>query len=264
MKSVSIVLIPLVAGLAMATPASAQDGNAEGKRTRIAIGPQVVPSWPGSDDVSFRPFFDIDTATGEQPFEFEAPDEGFGFGLVKTGGLSFGPSLGFEGERKSEAVGGILPKVKLSVELGAFANYEISDNLRLRAEVRQAVSGHDGLIANLGADYIIRDADDYLFSIGPRVTITDNKFQDSYYSVTPAQSIASGLPAYDAGGGVQSVGATAGFIKQLSERWGIYTYAKYERLVGDPADSPVIAAYGSKDQFYGGLAVTYTFDGGIF
>ena len=264
MKSVTIILAPLMASLALTTAASAQDDDGEGKRTRIAVGPQVVPSWPGASDVSIRPFFDIDSASGEQPFEFEAPDESIGLTILKTGGLSFGPSLGFEGARKSDDVGGNLPEIDFSVEIGAFANYEVSDNFRLRAEVRQAVSGHDGLIANLGADYIIRDADDYLFSIGPRVTITDNKFQDSYYSVTPADAIASGLPVYDAGGGVQSVGATTGFIKQLSEHWGIYTYAKYERLIGDAADSPVIAAYGSKDQFYGGLAVTYTFNGGIF
>ena len=55
-----------------------------------------------------------------------------------------------------------------------------------------------------------------------------------------------------------------GYIQQLSERWGIYTYAEYDRLVDDAANSPVVTTYGSRDQYSGGIALTYTFDGGIF
>jgi outer membrane protein len=79
--------------------------------------------------------------------------------------------------------------------------------------------------------------------------------------VTQAESVRTGLAAYRPGGGIQAVGATAGFIKQLDKRWGIYSYAKYDRLVGDAADSPVVRVHGSRDQFSGGLALTYTFGG---
>jgi outer membrane protein len=61
---------------------------------------------------------------------------------------------------------------------------------------------------------------------------------------------------------VQAVGVTAGYLRQLTPRWGIYSYAKYDRLVGDAADSPIVRQFGSRDQFSGGLALTYTFGGG--
>ena len=56
------------------------------------------------------------------------------------------------------------------------------------------------------------------------------------------------------------IGLTASFLTQLGPSWGIYTYAKYDRLVGDAADSPLVTQLGSRDQFSGGLALTYILD----
>ena len=36
-------------------------------------------------------------------------------------------------------------------------------------------------------------------------------------------------------------------------------YAKYDRLLNDAADSPVVRRFGSRDQLSGGAALTYTF-----
>ena len=124
------------------------------------------------------------------------------------------------------------------------------------------ITGHDGFISVLSADYVLRDGDRQLLSFGPRVTITDSNYQDAYFGIRP-QDTSFGLTAFDADGGVQSVGVTIGYIQQFSPRWGFYSYAKYDRLVGDPADSPVVAAFGSRDQFAGGIALTYTFGKGI-
>lgn len=248
-----------------ATPVFAQDDPSDGpQRTRIALGPQVTPSWPGSNEVSFGPLVDFATAYGDSPFAFEAPDESFGFTIAASERFALGPVLSFERERKSSDVGGILPQVDFSIEVGGFVNFAVSENFRLRAEARKGVSGHNGLVAVVGADFVTRNADENLLSIGPRVTIADNKYQDAYYSVTPGDAIASGLPAFDASGGIQSVGMVIGYIQQLSRRWGIYSYAGYDRLVDDAANSPVVQIYGSRDQYSGGLALTYTFDGGIF
>ena len=67
-------------------------------------------------------------------------------------------------------------------------------------------------------------------------------FNSAYFDVTPDAAARSGLPVYDARGGLQAVGVTAGYIKQFTPRWGVYSYAKYDRLAGDAADSPVVRA----------------------
>ena len=253
----------LLAGLA--APAAAQDDDGQAKeprRIRVGLGPQLVPSYPGADDHSLRPLVDVSMARGSTPFEFEAPDESFGPELISTGGLEFGPALNFEGSRTAKDVGADLDKVPFTVEAGAFVEYEFSPKFRIRVEGRKGLGGHDGWIGQAGADFVARNGDDWLFSIGPRVTWSDSNYHRAYFGVTAPEAARTGLAVYNPGGGIQAVGATAGFLTQISDRWGIYSYAKYDRLVGDAADSPVVRSFGSRDQLSGGLALTYTFGGG--
>lgn len=230
-------------------------------RTRVAAGVQVVPSYPGAHSVSIRPLFDLSRERGDRSFVFSAPDQSFGFSILQTGGLAVGPAIGFEGSRTGDDVGADLPKVGSTIEAGAFVQYAFSDGLRVRAELRQGLGGHEGLIASVGADWVARQGDEWLFSVGPRVAVADGNYHDAYFSVAREDSAPSGLPAYSADGGILSAGLAASFLHQLTPRWGLYSYTKYDRLLGDAADSPVVQQYGSSDQLSGGLALTYTFGG---
>lgn len=236
-------------------------GQEEGeKRTRIILGPQLSPSWPGSKDFSVGPYIDA-SRTRTSEFAFEAPDESFGSPLLHSGNFAFGPAFSFIGKRTAADIGADLPKVGFTIEAGAFAQASLTPELRVRVEGRKGFSGHKGWVGEVSADYVARKGDDWLFSIGPRVTLGDAKYTRAYFGVTPAASASSGLPAFDAGGGVQSIGLTAGYLRQLSRRWGLAAYARYDRLVGDAADSPVTRELGSRSQPSAGLALSYTFGG---
>lgn len=255
----TLACLPLAA---LAVPASAQDTpDGPAKRTRLILGPQLAPSWPGADRYSLGPYVDLSRSPEAVPFEFEAPDESFGSPLVHSGKFAFGPAFGFIGKRTPDKLGAPLPKVGLSVEAGAFAQMSVAPGFRVRAEARKALSGHKGWIGEVSADYVARQGDDWLFSIGPRVTLGDARYTRAYFGVAPADVAASGLTAFDPGGGVQSVGVTAGYLRQIGGNWGIALYARYDRLVGDAADSPVTRALGSRDQPSGGIALSYTFGG---
>ncbi len=249
------------AGLLMAlTPAAAQDERPRDPlRTRVMIGPQLVPSHPGADSVSLRPFFDISRARGDAPFAFEAPDESFGFPVLRESGLEIGPALGIEGKRDADDLGAPIRRVGFSFEVGAFVQTWLGDVARLRLEARTGVSGHRGVIGVASVDYVARDGDDWLVSIGPRVTFADGRYHRAYFGVTPADAAASGLPAFDPDGGVQAVGLAAGYLRQLSGRWGLAAYARYDRLVGDAAESPVTRGPGSRNQISAGAGLSYTF-----
>jgi outer membrane protein len=248
-----------LAGVAVALAATSAAAQDESRRTRITLGPQAYPSFPGSDEFDVGPLINVDRAKGDEPFAFEAPDDSFDFALVKSKGFAFGPVVNWEGVRSAKDVGAALPKVKFSVEPGVFASYDLTDSFRVRGEIRKGVTGHKGWIGTLGADYVMRDGDAWLFSIGPRVTWSDDRYQDAWFSVAPADAGPSGLPAYDADGGIQAYGATASFLTQITPRWGIYSYAKYDRLVGDPARSPIVRQLGSRDQFSGGIGLSFNF-----
>ena len=87
------------------------------------------------------------------------------------------------------------------------------------------------------------------------------RYSRAYFSVDPATAVTSSLPAFRASGGLQAVGMTAGALRQINDRWGIYSYAKYDRLVADPGRSPVVRAFGTRNQLSGGVALSYTFGG---
>lgn len=256
-------LAPL-ALLFLATPALAQQAEPdpparEPLRTRIYLGPKLAPASPGARDLSFGPFIEVTRARGTDPFEFEAPDERFGFPVVTAGGVEFGPAIGIVGKRRAADIGVPLHDVGFSVEPGAFAQTYLARDIRARAELRKAVSGHRGWVGELSGDYIARNGDRWLASIGPRVTLADARYHRAYYGITPADSAASALPVTTPGGGVERIGIAAGYLRQLTPAIGIAAYARYDRLVGDAAASPYVRRHGSRHQPAFGLALSYTF-----
>jgi outer membrane protein len=228
-------------------------------RIRIGLGAQLQPLYVGDDGTSVGPLFHFNIARHGQEFAFGAPDDSPGIAVVSSDGFSFGPSVNLTGRRRESDVGAPVGNVARTIEVGGFAQYLAGDSWRLRAELRQGLNGHDGLVGEVSADKIWRDGDRYVFSIGPRVMFSNARYQRAYFGVSPAASLASGLPEYRPGGGIHAVGVASGLTYSLNDRWGLFGYAKYERLVGDAAKSPIVRTYGSRNQLSGGLGVNYTF-----
>lgn len=251
----------LLGGLvALSIPLSQAQAQGEGTmRVRVGLGAQTTPKYPGAEENQILPLFDLSMARNDDVFDFDAPDDSLGIDIINTNGFSFGPAVNFQSARKESDVGAPVGKVKATIEAGAFAEMMVGENFRLRGEVRKGLGGHDGIISSLGADYIARDRDNYVFSIGPRVLISDSKYQRAYFGVTPAVSLLTGLPVHDPDGGIHAIGATAGLHYSFNPSWGMFGYGRYERLVGDAKDSPIVEEFGSANQFSAGIGVTYTF-----
>lgn len=250
-------LMPFLSLMAVASPAAAQDSD--DFRVRIGLGAQLRPEYIGAEGSKLAPLWDLDLARGTEPFSFEAPDDSFGFPLVSSGGFSAGPAASIEGSRKNSEVGAPVGKVATTFEAGGFAQYDVSDSFRLRAELRKGIGGHDGLVGALGADYIWREGDRYVLSIGPRLLFSDARYQRSYFGVGPDASAATGLPMYRPDGGFHAVAVTSGLSYQFTPRWGVFGFARYERLTGDAAKSPIVRELGSRNQLSGGLGLSYAF-----
>lgn len=243
----------------LAAPVAAQDAPKEPRRVRAGAGPQVVPRYPGSDEYAVRPLISVALSRGDTPFAFSAPDQSFGPALLRSGSFQFGPAINLEGRRKRSDTNGLLPPLGRTVEVGGHVQFNLTDAIRFRSELRQGIGGHEGTIGTLAADYVTRDRDAWLFSIGPRATFVTAKYNRAYFELDPAEAARLGTAPYRPGGGLQTVGAASTFVYQLSPRWGVTGYAKYDRLLNDAADSPVVRRFGSRDQLSGGAALTYTF-----
>ena len=249
-------LAPL-ALLIAATPAIAQDSN--DLRVRVGLGAQLEPEFLGSDNMKIAPLWDIDIAKGTKPFKFEAPDDKFGVSLISTDTFSAGPTAHVEWKRKESDVGAPVGKVDTTFEAGVFAQFLPMESIRVRGDVRKGIGGHGGVVGGLSVDKIWRDGDKYVFSVGPRISFSDAKYQRAYFGVDSATSTASGLPVYRPGGGIHAVGLASGVSYQFSDRFGLFGYGRYERLVGDAGKSPIVRDLGSRDQLSGGLGLSYTF-----
>ncbi len=251
-------LLACAAALTIATPAAAQDED--DYRVRVGLGGQLKPKFIGSDETQVLPLFDLDIARGDNEFAFEAPDDSFGIRLFSKGGFSVGPAAHIQSKRKESDVGAPVGKVKTTFEVGGFAEYELSESFRLRADLRKGLGGHDGVVGSLGADYIRRDGDRYVFSIGPRALFSSSRFQRAYFGVDDEAALASGLPTYRPDGGIYAVAAASGLSYQFTPQFGMFGYARYEHLVGDAADSPIVREFGSRNQLSGGIGLSYTFN----
>jgi MipA family protein len=252
------VLIAAAAMLPAWGAAAAQDS--QGIRVRVGLGAQLEPKFVGADGTKVAPLYQLNIARGANQFKFTAPDDGAAISLLSRDGFALGATANIQGPRKDSDVGAPVGNVARTFEAGAFAQYELTDSWRVRAKVLKGIGGHDGIVGDVGVDKIWRDADHYVFSIGPRVLLSDGRYQRAYFGVTPAASLASGLPTYRIGGGVYGVAVASGLSYQLNRHWGLFGFARYERLVGDAAKSPIVRQFGSPNQLSGGVGLDYIFN----
>lgn len=262
MKAIPLLLATVLA--LAAAPAAAQERDANDTSLIILTlggGARLGPVFPGAKDTKLRPWPLVEVRkVGTDPV-FSTPDQSLGFSLLKGKGFRAGPAarLG-ESRDEEDAIEGI-GDVGRAVELGAFAEYYLSPNLRTRAELRKGIGGHEGLIADLGADMILgKVTQPFHASIGPRLRFADGNYVRAFYGVDAEQSAATGLAPHDPEGGLHSAGALASAVYRTKGGLGLEGFARYDRLLGDSAASPLVrSSVGSRDRFEIGLGLTYSF-----
>ena len=268
----SLLVVSIVTGLAL--PAAAQPRGAEsGWNVTVGGGMLLAPNYAGDNSYRLSAIPNLQLSYGDR--FFASVQEGIGYRFVNDGAVKAGPIMRFTfprdengkqifavtGHRTNDLRG--LGDVDLSVELGGFVEYEIAP-VTLRAEVRQAASGHKGFTADLSAQWSHRTpalGSFAIVSFGPRVRLVDATYNSAYFGVTGAQSRASGLPTYSAGGGLYSFGAGATVVYPLpsDRRWAVVAVGGYDRLTGDAGASPLVQQRGSQNQALFGLFVSRAF-----
>ncbi|TIM34603.1 MAG: MipA/OmpV family protein [Mesorhizobium sp.] len=94
--------------------------------------------------------------------------------------------------------------------------------------------------------------------VGARASavFADENHMQAYFGVTPEQSARSGLARYDAGAGLKRADFSVSATYLLNQNWMVRGEAGVGVLVGDAADSPIVA---EKIQPSGMLLVGYRF-----
>ncbi|MDU8912945.1 MipA/OmpV family protein [Aestuariicoccus sp. MJ-SS9] len=259
---------PLCLALAVASPLAAAGPEP------VAQEPVVMPAQP---DRAF--IFSLRGGIAAVPEYFGSdtlalgPDVGFSFHYLSLGngrsfgdpdpwadstGLSFGGSLRYIAPRSeddySELAG--LDDIDAALELGVSVSYA-TRNFETFGALRRGFGGHEGWVAELGADVIARPTDRLRLTAGPRLLWGDDSYTGTYFGVTGTEASAA-LPAYDPDGGLVSAGIELGARYQINEDWGLEGAITWDTFVGDAQDSPIVRQ-GATDQWGVRLGVTRVF-----
>jgi outer membrane scaffolding protein for murein synthesis (MipA/OmpV family) len=79
---------------------------------------------------------------------------------------------------------------------------------------------------------------------------------ESYFGITSAQSVRSGLAEYDAQAGIKRVDVKASVTYMMTENWLVTGAAGAGFLMGDAKDSPIVR---NDVQPFGMIGLTYRF-----
>lgn len=260
----------VVVSLAAAAPAFAQERSADdGWGLIVGAGALASPTYEGDDISRLSILPNLQVTHGDR--FFASVQEGIGYRLAKDDRLSAGPILrvkfsrdedgeqpfAINGDDTTDLIG--LGDVDTSLEIGGFIDYEAGP-LDFSVEARKALTGHEGFVADLGVKWSGRDflfGPPIIWSVGPRARLVDDEYNSAYFSVNAAQSIASGLPQFDASGGLHSYGIGATAIIPFDDAWTAVVIAGYDRLTEDAANNPLVALRGSADQASLGVFLSY-------
>jgi outer membrane scaffolding protein for murein synthesis (MipA/OmpV family) len=270
------------AALFAASPAFAQsdasaglpDPNDRSDTFTIAAGIASAPDYEGADENSLIPAAAVRGRIGGMDFWSNAtwlyvdvvgrPSSGMDF--------DFGPIVGGRFNRSGDVKDGAvdkLPELDAAIEIGAFGGVSWHgltnpyDTLSLRVDFLHDVGGaHGSTLISPSVSFGTPVSRSTYLSASATAEWAGGGYADYYYSITPAEGVVAGLPAFDADGGLKSWHLSLTGLQMvtgdLTGGIGVFAFGSYKKLTGDFADSPIVDMRGDADQLLGAIGLTYT------
>jgi outer membrane scaffolding protein for murein synthesis (MipA/OmpV family) len=271
-----------------AAPATAQDTESvapnEGgtiaddpNSLTIGIGGAYRPSYEGSDNYEFGP---IGAVFGKVAgFSFATRGTGLAVDLFRDprdAPVSF--ELGPVAYVRLNRTSGIkdpqvraLGKLDTAIELGAVAGIAKNgvlhqyDSLGVRLTWQKDVADvHDSYVLTPSIEYQTPLSTSTYITVSASMERVGDGYARTYFSVTPAGAVASGLPAFNAEGGWKSTSFSLFGAQILTgdlrdPGLSLFGGFSYSKLRGDFKRSPIVSIAGDSDQFFALAGLAYTF-----
>jgi outer membrane scaffolding protein for murein synthesis (MipA/OmpV family) len=255
-------LLTAAAGLCLLSATAAQAADWGDWVATAGARVTTAPPYEGADHEVVRPWPTFSLRRADRPYRFTPPDGGTTFAVVDTEHFVFGPMARVQYQRKPQGELRGLQKIDWAAEPGAFAEVWPVPWLRVRGELRHGVIGHSGLLGDAAVDLVYTSGRRWDASLGGRMGWGNDSYMDKYFGVTRAEAARNPVinQAFDPGGGRRYMGVEAAVAYHLSDHWRVTGDMGYHRLVGDAAESPIVRLVGNRDQYFGGMSVSYSFD----
>ena len=281
------IVLACLATAAFATPAFAQDEPAAEQaavaeeasaRLTVAVGGAWIPDYEGSDDNRWTPIPAANGTVAGMSFtvlgnrasldvipEVAGKDWNFQLGPVAVINLNRTNRDAIDDPRVAA-----LGEIDTAVEVGGYIgiaktgilhDYDtLSASLSYRHDVTKI---HKSGIFTPSVNYTTPLSTKALVSVFASAEIVEDRYARTYFGVTPAGSVASGLPVFRPEGGQKDI-TVGGFVTHaitgdLTKGLALIVGGTYKKLVGDFADSPLVSIAGSRHQWTGGAGLALTF-----
>jgi MipA family protein len=246
-KTTLISAAVLLQALAFAGAARAEGTRPFAFSTMVGAG--YAPIYEGSDNSEAFPLLDFTVSFGEG--RFFAGTRGIGYAPVLTDALSVRLGVAYGGGRKmkddpanlaglgdidDEALGLLsaeyqMGQIGFGADVLAGSDYGVTAEFKVSTTV--ALSDRLSLGGDIGATY------------------ADAGHMQRYFGVTAAQSAASGRAEFETGSGIKSGGVGITFSYACTEATAVMLGARYDRLMGDAADSSITRDASQTSAFLG-------------
>ncbi|AUX69042.1 hypothetical protein CHX26_05590 [Porphyrobacter sp. HT-58-2] len=247
----------------------------------IGLGVGMVPSYAGSDDYIAFPLPLIVGRVAGMGISPNGP--GFlidlnpgkpGLAPQKGARIAFGPAFRFRNDRNVQIKDEVVAragKLDAALEVGGHVSvawrgiFKPVDQLGVGVQARRDVLGaHGGLVIEPQVTYRAPIGKAIVLQAQMSAEFVDDSFAEYYFTINPAQALATGLPQFRADGGLNRIGTTAILSYDLDRNplnggWSVTGVGGISRLLGDSADTPFTAQRGDANQFILGLGLAYTF-----
>ena len=249
----------------------------DGDYLTVGVGGFYGPSYEGSDDYILFPApviqgnlkgVAITPRTGGVALDFipDAKDAKVGFSL--------GPVANIRRDRVTRIKDPVvrrLGKLDTAIEVGGNAGVTIYDlvtgydSLTFSADARWDVAGaHKGMLWGPSVSYFTPVSKGAAINLAVSAEHIDDDYANYYFTVSPAGTVASGLPTFQARSGWKNVGINAlvgvDFDGDLTNG-GLagFVTGGYTKLLNDAKRTPLTSIRGDSDQWLVGAGLAFTF-----
>ncbi|MDR1035344.1 MAG: MipA/OmpV family protein [Deltaproteobacteria bacterium] len=244
-------------------PAQVMDtGEGGGTTVTGSVGAGVVyaPDFYGANDNKVSPMPFLNLRYGPV---FLSTDKGLGVRIdLFDGALEISPAVNYRWRRDegdSEVLRG-MGDVDGQLTGGASVIYRI-DDVSFGVKGFQGLSDDKGFTLDMRLAYLNRMSDVFRWGLAAEAGFADADYNQTHFGVTPLQSLRSGYPVYTPSAGLKDLSLGGSVDYYLTPSFSVDVFAKFTRLTGDAADSPLVLRGGSPNQVATGLMFFYHFGG---
>lgn len=263
--------------LAQSEPTAGQLPTPEEISTRdsltIGLGAAVTPDYEGSNDYRIIPAGAI---RGKyKGISFSTRGTYLFVDVIPGGGkveLDAGPIVGVRMNSRRHIEDDVvedLPRLKRAFEVGGFAGVSFHgltnpyDTLALRLDVLHDIgNAHESTTFTPNLEFSTPLSRTTYLGASVGAEFVANRYADYYFGITPAGSLASGLPVFNPDGGMKNWKLGLLLNQSLSgdllHGFSIFGAGQYSRLVGDFKRSPIVDDRGSPNQWLGAIGLAYS------